>query len=126
MKNALAPISFIATDRPTDARVFFGDVLGLPLLEDTPFALVFADGGHTLRVQIVPDVQPNTFTAHGWHIADIHGEIDALVAKGVHFLQFDQLLQDEKGVWVTPNGDKIAWFNDPSGNILSLTQHDEA
>ena len=123
MKNSRRPISFLATDAPEKAQAFFADVLGLSLIETSPFALVFADGDHMLRVQIVSDVVPAAHTVHGWQIADIESEVSELTAKGVQFLRFDQLPQDATGVWTSPDGHKIAWFNDPSDNILSLTQY---
>lgn len=75
-----------------------------------------------LRVQIVAQLRPAAHTVHGWQVSDIHKEIESLAAKGVAFLAFDQLGQDEHGVWTTPDGSKIAWFKDPDGNTLSLTQ----
>ena len=100
--------------------------LGLKLLEATPFALVFVDGGHVLRVQIVSELQPVGYTVHGWQVADIAYNIEELTSKGVQFQRFDQLNQDALGVWTTTDGNKIAWFTDPSGNTLSLTEYMEA
>lgn len=123
MKNTRQPVSFIATDNPVEARAFFADVLGLELREATPFALVFVDGGHVLRVQIVSELEPVGYTVHGWQVADIVRDIEELTSKGVRFRRFDQLTQDALGVWITPDGNKIAWFSDPSGNTLSLTEY---
>ena len=122
MSDRRKPISFIATAAPDQAEAFYGDVLGLTLLERSPFALVFADGDTMLRVQIVEDLSPAQFTMHGWQVADIAQEIAALVAKGVTFFRFDGLDQDGLGVWTTPDESKIAWFQDPDGNVLSLTE----
>ena len=116
------PISFVATTEPDIAKVFYGQVLGLNLCEASPFALVFDDGAHTLRVQIVTELTPASHTVHGWEVTDIEREIAALASKGVVFLTFDQLPQNTIGVWTSPDHHKIAWFKDPSGNILSLTQ----
>jgi len=111
MQQHREPVSFIATDKPEAAQA----------------ALVFLDGSpdrnHVLRVQITPQFQPAPFTAHGWRVSDIAREIEALSAKGVAFLRFDQLPQDALGIWTAPDGSKIAWLADPSGNILSLTEH---
>ena len=123
MRNVRQPVSFIATDNPDEARTFFEDVLGLELREATPFALVFVDGGHVLRVQIVPELQPASYTVHGWQVADIARDVEELASKGVRFQRFDQLIQDALGVWTAPDGNKIAWFSDPSGNIFSLTEY---
>ena len=126
MESTRQPISFIATDNPHAAQTFFADILGLELREVTPFALVFFDGEHVLRVQIVSDLQPVSYTVHGWQVANIAHNIKELISKGVQFQHFDQFAQDALGVWTTPDGNKIAWFTDPSGNILSLTEYAEA
>lgn len=122
MATTRQPISFLATTEPEQARIFYGETLGLRLIESSPFALAFADGDSMLRVQIVPELNPPPHTAHGWQVTDIEEEIAVLTAKGVSFLAFDELPQSPSGVWTTPDGHKIAWFKDPSGNVLSLTQ----
>jgi catechol 2,3-dioxygenase-like lactoylglutathione lyase family enzyme len=116
------PISFVATVQPEKAKAFYRDVLGLKLLESSPYALVFGDGDAMLRVQIVPELGVAPYTVHGWQVTDIAREIEALVSKGVTFLMFDQFRQDEMGIWTSPDGHKIAWLKDPCGNILSLTE----
>ncbi len=116
------PISFLATAKPSQAKVFYGGVLGLPLIDKSPYALVFDDNGVMLRVQIVRELTPAPYTVHGWQVAGIEVQIAALVSKGVVFLHFDQLTQSISAVWTSPEGHKIAWFKDPDGNILSLTQ----
>ncbi|MEP5155361.1 VOC family protein [Planktotalea sp.] len=123
MKNNRQPVSFIVTDDPDAAQAFFVDVMALELREASPFALVFVDCGHVLRVQIVSELEPADYTVHGWEVVDIARTIEELISKGVQFQRFDQLPQDALGVWTTPDGNKIAWFTDPSGNRLSLTQY---
>ena len=123
MTKQRQPISFIATDRPDEARAYYADILGLEFREATPFALVFSDGNQTLRVQIVAKLEPVAYTVHGWQVANIADEIALLVSKGVVFERFSHLPQDEQGVWTTPDGHQVVWFQDPSGNILSLTQY---
>jgi len=114
---------FVATARPDDALAFYRDVLNLQLVEDSPFALVFNTGGRSLRVQKAREtVMPAPTTVLGWNVADIRAEIDELTGKGVAFTRFDGLPQDDDGVWTSPPGHKIAWFRDPDGNNLSLTQ----
>jgi hypothetical protein len=44
------------------------------------------------------------------------------MTRGIAFERFDGMEQDDDGVWTTPTGDRIAWFKDPDGNTLSLTQ----
>ena len=122
MANTRIPVSFIATDAPEAALSFYTSILGLKLKEATPFALVLNDGAHVLHVQIVPEVEPASYTVHGWQVDNIANEIAALASKGVQFQRFNQLDQDALGIWTTPDGNKIAWFKDPSDNTLSLTE----
>jgi catechol 2,3-dioxygenase-like lactoylglutathione lyase family enzyme len=119
------PILFLATAKPQETIAFYRDVLGFELIEDSIFALVFADNGHMLRIQRVPDHVPPGYTVHGWAVPDIAAQIAILAAKGVKFSLFPGLTQAENGVWATPDGHQVAWFTDPSGNILSLTQFAE-
>jgi catechol 2,3-dioxygenase-like lactoylglutathione lyase family enzyme len=116
-------MSFVATANAARALGFYRDVLGFPLVEDSPFALVFDLGaGRRLRVQKVQALQPSPHTVLGWAVADIGAEAADLAARGVTFHRYPPLEQDEAGVWRTPNGDQVAWFADPDGNILSLTE----
>jgi catechol 2,3-dioxygenase-like lactoylglutathione lyase family enzyme len=115
-------IAFTATRRPEAAKVFYRDQLGLKLVDESPYALVFRAGATMLRVQLVEDFQPHPFTALGWDVPDIRATVAELAARGVPAMRVPVLEQDEAGIWWTPNGDGIAWFNDPDGNTLSLTQ----
>jgi catechol 2,3-dioxygenase-like lactoylglutathione lyase family enzyme len=114
-------MAFVATAEPERAQRFYCDVLGLELVEDTPFALVFATGGAVLRMQKVATVSLAPYTALGWQVADVAGMVETLTAKGVEFARFPGLAQDSLGTWTAPDGQKIAWFKDPDGNILSLS-----
>jgi len=115
-------IAFIATAHPEQAKVFYSEMLGLPLMEDTPFALVFDANGTMLRIQKVETLTRAGYTALGWHVGDIHEAVEVLRKRGIHFDHYAGLPQDEQGIWTTPEGNKIAWFTDPDGNSLSLTE----
>ena len=115
-------IAFAATTDPKKAKRFYEEMLGLSLVEESPFALVFDAHGTMLRVQIVKQLDPPNHTVVGWQVADIRDVITHLVSKGVRFERFDGLQQDDLGIWRSPAGAQIAWFKDPDGNILSLTQ----
>lgn len=118
------PISFLGTSDSDNSKVFYSDVLGLELIEDTEFALVFRDAGHMLRIQKLEKLEPAPYTSHGWQVDDIERSIAELTSKGVEFSRFDRLEHSPSGVWVSPSGDRVAWFKDPCGNNLSLTQFD--
>ena|ERR1700754_592026 len=115
-------ISFVATQNAARAMEFYAGTLGLTLISDDPFALVFDANGTMLRVQKVHELVPAKHTVLGWEVADISAKTKELMKQGVRFERYDGLPQDEAGIWTTPSGAKVAWFKDPDGNTLSLTQ----
>jgi catechol 2,3-dioxygenase-like lactoylglutathione lyase family enzyme len=115
-------IAFVATTDLDRARAFYEGVLGLPVTERTDFACVFDSGGTMLRVTAVPAVAQPGYTVLGWRVTGITAVARELAAKGVVFLRFDAMDQDEDGIWTTPGGDRVAWFGDPDGSTLSLTE----
>ena len=116
-------MAFVATRDGARARAFYEGTLGLTVISDDDFALALDAGGTMLRVQKVGELAPHPFTALGWEVPDIAATIDTLGARGVVFARFPGLGQDDRGVWVSPSsGARIAWFKDPDGNTLSLTQ----
>ncbi len=122
MLNDSRLICFAATRHPEAAKEFYRDVLGLPLTEDSPFALAFDANGTMLRIQKFPEHTPAKTTVLGWHVADIAAKIAALTQRGVTFEHYPGLVQDQRGIWKSPSGAQVAWFKDPDGNTLSLTQ----
>lgn len=115
-------MAFVATADAARARGFYGDVLGLRFVSDEPFALVFDSSGVPLRVQKVATVTPAAYTVLGWSVPDIGATMERLRASGVRFESFGLPGQDESGVWTADDGTRVAWFKDPDGNVLSLTQ----
>jgi catechol 2,3-dioxygenase-like lactoylglutathione lyase family enzyme len=115
-------MAFTQTTQPERAKVFYGHVLGLRFEEDTPFALVFRAGRTMLRVQKVRELSPLPFTALGWKVPDIRAAVEKLAKKGVTFERYENMGQDELGIWASLSGAKVCWFKDPDGNILSLTE----
>lgn len=116
-------IAFGAISDAGRARYFYCDLLGLDLKEETEFALVLDAAGVELRLQKVPEVHAPPYTSLGWQVADIAGTMRKLAAAGVAFEKYPFLKQDADGIWAAPSGARIAWFRDPDGNLLSLTQH---
>jgi catechol 2,3-dioxygenase-like lactoylglutathione lyase family enzyme len=115
-------VAFMATRHAARARAFYESTLGLRVIADTPFALVLDSRGTTVRIQKVETLTPHPFTSLGWKVADIAKTIDDLRGRGVVFERYPSLPQDEAGIWTTPDGSRVAWFKDPDGNTLSLTQ----
>ena len=114
--------AFVPTTKPKKAKSFYNDTLGLKLLSEDNYALEFDANGTLLRVAIVPKLTPHPFTILGWNVDDIVSVIKQLNRKKVFFERYDFLKQDDLGIWTSPNGSKVAWFKDPDGNILSLTE----
>jgi catechol 2,3-dioxygenase-like lactoylglutathione lyase family enzyme len=116
-------VAFVATKDSAKAKPFYQDKLGLKFVSDDRFALVFDIGGTTLRIAKVKDFTPAGFTILGWEVEGIETAVSELAKKGVIFERFPGMTQDELGIWSAPGGAKVAWFKDPDGNILSLSQH---
>lgn len=116
-------VAFVGVCDPDRAKRFYRDTLGLHLVsEELPFALVFDVQGTMLRVTVVPEVKPAKFTVLGWKVPDIQAAVSSLDKEGVEFQRYAGLQQDGLGIWTSPSGARVAWFHDPDGNILSVTQ----
>jgi catechol 2,3-dioxygenase-like lactoylglutathione lyase family enzyme len=115
-------MAFVATTRPDEARAFYAGVLGLQLTIEDPFALTFDAAGTTLRVAKVERLAPADYTVLGWVVDNIHSAVDGLAARGAQFERFSFMQQDDRGIWTAPGGAQVAWFKDPDGNTLSVTQ----
>jgi catechol 2,3-dioxygenase-like lactoylglutathione lyase family enzyme len=115
-------VAFVTATDADRAVEFYGGLLGLPLAERTPFALVFQAPNATLRVALAERVTPAAGTVLGWMVDDIAATVDWLAGRGVAFARYDGMAQDERGIWSSPSGARIAWFTDPDSNVLSVTQ----
>lgn len=122
MLNTSRIIAFVGTAQPERARDFYENVLGLHMLADEASALVFDAHGTQLRVSKASAITPAAYTVLGWEVPDIRAAMAVLGRKGVEFEQYQGLPQDETGVCRFPDGTQVAWFRDPDGNSLSLTQ----
>jgi predicted enzyme related to lactoylglutathione lyase len=114
--------AFVPTTNPRQAMAFYKDILGLTLLSEDEYALEFDANGTLLRVTFVNELIPQSFTILGWNVPDIYTIIKSLNEKGIECNKYDFLKQDNYGVWISPGGSKVAWFKDPDGNVLSLTE----
>lgn len=116
-------VGFITVRYLNAARRFYEETLGLHFITQMSNALLFDANGVRLRVTQIDELSPQPFTVAGWSVRDIEATIDGLLDRGVQFQRYDGLDQDERGIWATPAGGKVAWFNDPDGNLLSLSFH---
>jgi catechol 2,3-dioxygenase-like lactoylglutathione lyase family enzyme len=115
-------VAFVATTDPKRAKAFYVKTLGLRLVSEDGFALAFDAGGTMLRVAIVRTLQPAGYTVLGWIVPDIAKAVRDLVKNGVIFQRYEGMPQDDLGIWSSPSGARVAWFTDPEGNTLSLTE----
>lgn len=122
MLEQSALVAFVGVSDLESARRFYGGTLGLPITDESPFALVADANGTMLRLTAVKQPVAAPYTILGWSVVDISSMIDQLTARGVNFTRYEGMEQDERGVWTAPGGAKIAWFLDPDGHNLSLTE----
>ena len=114
--------AFVPTTKPDKAKSFYKDILGLKLLYEDNYAIEFDANGTSLRIIIVPELTPQGFTVLGWNVDDIASTIKSLNEKKVFCEKYEFMKQDDLGIWTSPSGAKVAWFKDPDGNVLSLTE----
>jgi len=115
-------VAFLPSQDLERSGQFFAGVLGLPLVSQSSFAVVFSCAATTLRVTRVDGLRPQPFTVFGWLVADLRSAVAELRDRGTELLRYEGLEQDDQDVWTTPNGDLVAWFHDPDLNVLSLTE----
>jgi catechol 2,3-dioxygenase-like lactoylglutathione lyase family enzyme len=120
---ASSPINaFVRITDPQRARNFYEKVLGLPVVSDNPFMMVFRANNALVMAQKGEKFSPLRGTVLGWEVKDINKAVAALVKNGIVFERYEGMDQDKLGVWKSPDG-KVAWFKDPDGNVLSLSEH---
>jgi len=116
-------MAFVATADIGAARAFYLNTLGLRLIDESPFALLFDAHGTSLRVVPVGEPLIAPYTVLGWRVDNLEQTLRHLAESGVPASRFEGMAQDEAGIWTTPRGDRIAWFQDPDGNTLSVTEY---
>lgn len=115
-------IAFVATVDLERSHAFYGDVMGLRHLETTSYANVYDAGGTQLRVTLVGEKVAAPYTVLGFRVPDVAATAAALAERGVPLKRYEGMGQDEAGIWTAPEGARIAWFEDPDGNVLSIGQ----
>lgn len=116
-------VAFLCVTDRAKATAFFRDVLGFRLVSDDDFAAVFDMNGTPLRITRIEGHKAVPHTVLGWTVRDITAAVRTLTSRGVTMHVYQGFGQDALGIWTAPGGGaKVAWFNDPDGNVLSLTQ----
>lgn len=116
-------IGFLPTKDANRARRFYENILGLQFVSDDPYALVIQSGANMIRIAKVQDFSPAPYTVLGWEVQNIESVVSELKSRGVAFEKYPFVQDQELGIWSAPGGAKVAWFKDPDGNVLSLSQH---
>jgi catechol 2,3-dioxygenase-like lactoylglutathione lyase family enzyme len=116
-------IGFVPTKDPVKARSFYEGKLGFQFVSDDPFALVMRAGETMIRIAKAKDFTPAQYTVLGWEVSNIEEMFAWLQKRGVVFEKYPWVPDKESGIWTAPGGDKVAWFKDPDGNVLSVSQH---
>lgn len=114
---------FVPTSDYEKARAFYEGKLGFSFVSLDQYALVVSIGGHNIRISKVPNFTPREGTILGWEVANIEQAVEWLRDRGVTLEKYPFVQDRERGIWTTPAGDKVAWFKDPDGNILSVSQY---
>ena len=120
--HPITPV-LLATDLAA-AREFYHRKLGLQIDRENENAIVFRCGNGThLDVTESTVGTADQQTQAAWQVNDIHKVIAEMTGKGVEFTRYPYFEQSPDGVWTAPGGAKVAWFTDPDGNTLSISQH---
>ena|ERR1700690_1682218 len=116
-------VAFLFTTDSKRARSFYEGVLGLRFISEDRFALALESNGNMIRISTSRDFKPAQGTVLGWETTEIEKLVSGLRERGVSFEKFPGMNQDAIGIWTAPGSDKVAWFKDPDGNVLSISQH---
>jgi catechol 2,3-dioxygenase-like lactoylglutathione lyase family enzyme len=114
---------FLLTKDYDKARAFFESKLGFIFVSLDQFALVMRAGENQMRIVRMPNFTPLQSTVLGWEVHDIEAVVAWLAQRGVEFEKYPFVQDKSRGIWTAPGGDRVAWFKDPDGNVLSLAQH---
>lgn len=125
MRELHTMMGFVTTTDIDRAKAFYSGVLSFPLLSEDPYGATFEANGSRIRIAKAQAFTPAVGTVLGWAVTDIRATLRVMRDGGVTFEQFGLafLTQDADGIWDAGNGDFVAWFKDPDGNVLSISQH---
>ena len=123
MLTAGKMVGFVLTKDYEQARAFYEGKLGFDFVSLDQFALVMRAGENMIRIVKMPDFVPLRSTVLGWEVGDVEAVVGWLVGRGVPVEKYPWVQDKERGIWTTPDGNKVAWFKDPDGNVLSVSQH---
>src|SRR6516164_8825255 len=114
-------VAFVGVRDAKRAKAFYRETLGLKLVSEDEFALVFDAAGTMLRVTTVQEVAAAKYTVLGWQVSDVVRTAKNLQKAHITLERYPGTQQDELGIWNSPSGARVAWFKDPDGNTLGIT-----
>src|SRR5580658_3464215 len=123
MLASMNMMGFLLTKDYDQARAFYEGKLGFTFVSLDQFALVIEAGKNRIRIVKVPTFTPLVSTVLGWQVGDIEAMVNWLAKRGVEFDKYPFVQDKERGIWTAPDGSKVAWFKDPDGNVLSVSEH---
>lgn len=106
-----------------EAAQFYEDALGMQVTKEHGLLRLRIGHGATVLAYPKPDHEPAGFTVLNFPVTDVEAAVDELTSRGIEFLQYDGFDQDAKGIF-HGGGPLIAWFTDPSGNVMSVVAAD--
>jgi predicted enzyme related to lactoylglutathione lyase len=118
-------VGFAITTQPAKAKVFYSELLGFRFVKDDGFALVFDAHGTMLRISKLKQFSPAQFTVLGWEVEDIEAAVAELARRGAVFERYPGMPQDKNAICTFPGEARVAWFKDPDGNVLSISEHNQ-
>ncbi len=122
MFKNIRPFSSFSSNDLAKAKSFYQDKLGLEVVETPRVLELHLDGGHKIIIYPKENHQPATFTILNFPVKDIEEAVKELNAKGIEFIKYPPpYATDAQGIFRS-SGPLIAWFEDPSGNILSIIE----
>ncbi len=116
-------VGFLITTDYDRAREFYEKKLGFEFVSQDQFALVVRVGGHHIRITKAAQFTALQGTVLGWEVNDVVAVVKWLASRGVSTEKYPFVPDKELGIWNAPGGAKVAWFKDPDGNVLSVSQH---
>ena len=116
-------VGFVATEDYDKARAFYEHKLGFQFVSLDQYALVMNTGKNMIRITKVKGFTSARYTVLGWEVENIEAIVAWLKDRGATFEEYPFIQDRELLIWTAPTGDKIAWFKDPDGNVLSVSQH---
>ncbi|HET7121423.1 MAG TPA: VOC family protein [Solirubrobacterales bacterium] len=125
MFKASKAISGFAVNDMGAAREFYEGTLGLEVEEldaEHGVAKLKLGGGAEVLMYLSADMRPASYTMLNFEVDDIDAAVDGLTERGVNFERYEDFTHDAKGIVRGGGGPNIAWFKDPSGNVLAVLQ----